>query len=275
MSDEPRDDIEQEESPAEEQELVQPSGAAPVPAEDVGPAQFPKGFWRRIDYLLHHPHHITESLKQDVGLWQLAGIFFLISLAMSLLYGGVMGATNLLQGSGMSIGDKCLMIVSSALKVPVLYLVTLAIVFPPVYVSNAFVGARLSIRQMLALVLWALAVTVTVLASMATVAAFFSLTSRSYSFIKLLHVGVFAYAGLAGLSCLIRTLQRLLPTGMKTTPRPLLALWLILYIFVGTQMAWVLRPFVGSPNMRFQVFRPRQGNFYESVLDSVADVFKD
>jgi hypothetical protein len=147
------------------------------------------------------------------------------------------------------------------------------IVLPPIYVSNAFVGARLQFRQMVAALLASLTVTVTVLASMATVALFFSLTSRSYNFLKLLHVVFYIYAGLSGLSYLRRSVGAMTPKG-KTTGG-LFVLWLVLYMFVGTQLAWVLRPFVGSPKMQFQLFRPRKGNFYECVWKSIHQTAKD
>lgn len=62
--------------------------------------------------------------------------------------------------------------------------------------------------------------------------------------------------------------------GPKKIPQRLFVLWLILYMFVGTQMAWILRPFIGSPKMTFTVFRPRSGNFHESVMYSVRDLFR-
>lgn len=247
----------------------------PAPAPAAEPASFPAGFWPRIDYLLHHPENVIASLKGDVNLWPLVTVFFIITLAMSALYGAVMGATGLLQGSTMPLAGKFMMIGATAVKVPILYLVTMIIVLPPIYVSNAFVGARLTIRQMLASILGALAVTVIVLASMATIAAFFSLTSRSYDFIKLLHVGIFAYAGVSGLWYLVKCIRSMLPGGPQKISRGLFILWLVLYMFVGTQMAWVLRPFVGSPGLEFQLFRSRAGNFYESVMDSATDLFRN
>jgi hypothetical protein len=192
---------------------------------------------------------------------------------MAVIYGAVMGATNLLQGStAMTLGQKILMILITGIKVPVLYLLTLLIVFPPVYVLNAFVGARLAFRQMVTLLLSSVAITVTVLSSMATVAFFFSLTSRSYDFIKLLHVLFFVYAGLAGLAYLTKTVKSISLINKRPTPRWLFVFWLFLYMFVGTQLAWVLRPFVGWPGQEFRVFRPRSGNFYESVIDSLRGV---
>ena len=251
---------------------VPPAESEPV---QVDPAQFPRGFWKRIDYLLHHPEEVFESLKQDRDLWQLSRIFFTISLLMAALYGAVMGATNLLQNSpDMLLEHKLLLILVVAVKTPVLFLLTLLIVIPPVYVSNAFLGTRYSFRQVLTLLLATVAITSTVLASMATVAFFFALTSQSYDFIKLLHVLFFAYAGVMGLVFLEKCLGRIASGSQHRTPRKLLVMWLLLYIFVGTQLAWVLRPFVGSPNEEFQLFRPREGNFYESVIQSIQRVHK-
>ena len=41
-----------------------------------------------------------------------------------------------------------------------------------------------------------------------------------------------------------------------------LKLWFALYAFVGTQLAWTLRPFFGAPGLRFEIFRGLGGNFY-------------
>ena len=37
-------------------------------------------------------------------------------------------------------------------------------------------------------------------------------------------------------------------------------------------MGWLLRPFVGSPDLPFQWFRPGQGNFFLAVVDSLASL---
>jgi hypothetical protein len=253
----------------------QESQAAVPPCE---PARFPEGFWKGVDYLLHHHEAVVESLRRDDNLWQLSRVLFIISVVMAAIYGAAMGATNLLQGADLALSWKMLQIVVTAVKVPVLFLLTLAIVLPPVYVSNAFVGARLPFRQMLALLLASVTITVTVLASMTTVAFFFALTSRSYHFIKLLHVLFFAYAGWVGLAYLVRSLNAIMEPIERSaanrilarrTPQWLFLGWLLLYMFVGTQLAWVLRPFVGAPTEKFQVFRPRYGNLYESVYYSL------
>jgi hypothetical protein len=77
-------------------------------------------------------------------------------------------------------------------------------------------------------------------------------------------------------------------TGPSTEPGPLDAIsgrtlgrrikvvftiWMIVFGLVGAQMSWILRPFVGSPDVPFQWFRPRGSNFFESVFNAARSVF--
>ncbi|HUV40071.1 MAG TPA: hypothetical protein VMY39_10675 [Planctomycetota bacterium] len=48
--------------------------------------------------------------------------------------------------------------------------------------------------------------------------------------------------------------------------RRLFKVWLVIYAVVGAQMSWVLRPFIGAPNLPFEWFRDRQSNFFLDVL---------
>lgn len=244
-------------------------------AVDVPPAELPKGFWRSVDYLLQNRERVVESLRRETNLSRLSGTLLLMSVVMSVIYGAVMGATNLLQGADMEMKYKCSMILLSAVKIPVLFLGTLLIVLFPVYVLNAFVGARLEFRRMVSLLLSSVAVTSIFLASMASVAFFFALTSRDYHFIKLLHVLFFIYAGIAGLAFLARTVRSISSHERRATPQWLFIVWFLLYMFVGTQLAWIMRPYVGSPTEPFQIVRERSGNFYESVYYSMTKAGTD
>jgi hypothetical protein len=51
-----------------------------------------------------------------------------------------------------------------------------------------------------------------------------------------------------------------------------LYLWIMLYAFVGSQMAWTLRPFVGYPGARFELVREIGGNFYANVFMSLGEI---
>jgi hypothetical protein len=49
--------------------------------------------------------------------------------------------------------------------------------------------------------------------------------------------------------------------------------WVVVFGVVGAQMGWVLRPFVGSPDIPFAWFRARQSNFFEAVFEIVRNLF--
>jgi hypothetical protein len=42
--------------------------------------------------------------------------------------------------------------------------------------------------------------------------------------------------------------------------------WLVIFSLVGSQMGWVLRPFIGDPKEPFTLFRERESNFFAAVL---------
>ena len=56
--------------------------------------------------------------------------------------------------------------------------------------------------------------------------------------------------------------------------RLLLRVWLVIYAFVGVQMGWLLRPFIGDPLKPVEFFRPDSwGNAYVIVARMVWDQF--
>ena len=50
-------------------------------------------------------------------------------------------------------------------------------------------------------------------------------------------------------------------------------LWVIVFALVGAQMGWVLRPFIGNPDMPFTWFRGRESNFFQAVLHTFQSLF--
>jgi len=51
------------------------------------------------------------------------------------------------------------------------------------------------------------------------------------------------------------------------------ACWVMVFGLVGAQMGWVLRPFIGSPELPFQFFRARESNFFEAVVGAFWNMF--
>jgi hypothetical protein len=183
-----------------------------------------------------------------------------ILLALCALYGAAAGAYA---GPAQAL--------SAAIKLPLLFLGTLAICFPGFFVIQVLVGSRLRLAQVLALVLGALSISAIVLAAVVPVTAFFLLTGANYYFLTLLHVVIVLGAGLVGMTVLHEGLafacekRGVYPRKAMT----IMQVWAVLFAFVGIQMAWNLQPFVGDRGQPFQLFRHNEGNFYTAIVYSL------
>ena len=95
------------------------------------------------------------------------------------------------------------------------------------------------------------------------------ISSATYSFIQLSHVALIAFAGVTANVRLFQLLQRL--SGSAHVARKILFAWLAGNLFLGSQLSWILRPFIGLPDLPVEFLRANafQGNFYETVLHAV------
>ena len=59
----------------------------------------------------------------------------------------------------------------------------------------------------------------------------------------------------------------------RPTRMALVYIWILLFGFVGTQLAWTLRPFFGDPDSQFALFREISGTFYTDILQTIGSVF--
>jgi hypothetical protein len=179
-------------------------------------------------------------------------------------------------------------LLTSMLKVPALFLLTLVVTFPSLYVFSALSGSRLQFKDTLRLLLAAIAVNLTLLASFGPVTGFFTLSTESYPFMILLNVFFFAVSGVIGLGFLRKALGTVfsspaaapstnavsaaVPAAAADPASRVFQVWTFIYAVVGAQMGWVLRPFVGAPGEPFQLFRHRQSNFFAAVLDALSSL---
>jgi hypothetical protein len=58
--------------------------------------------------------------------------------------------------------------------------------------------------------------------------------------------------------------------------RRVLFAWLAGNLFLGSQLSWILRPFIGSPTLPVEFLRDAafNGNFYETVFRSALRLLK-
>jgi len=178
-------------------------------------------------------------------------------VVLSAAYGAIMG----LYAGG-------LQILYDALKIPMLLLITLYITAPSFYVLAALIGGKRSFSQVIVLLLSGITVMSTILLALVPVNLFFLLTTgnasySTYAFIVLLNVVIFALAGIFALVYILRGFITLYPGGE----------WILsflvgsfIFIFVGTQLAWVLRPYFHY----YEGFiRPPEKNFYVALIELI------
>jgi hypothetical protein len=184
-------------------------------------------------------------------------------VVFSMAYGLVMGSFSV---DGDLRGKQMLY---SALKMPLLLLVTFAISLPSFFVLNTLLGMRDDFGQAVRSIAATQAGLTIVLASLAPITAVWYASTAKYQPAILFNAAMFTVASMAA-QVLLRRLYRPL---IEKDPRHrlLLRLWLVIYAFVGIQMGWLLRPFIGHPNQPTQFFRPESwGNAYVVVWDMIA-----
>ncbi|MCX6027827.1 MAG: actin-binding WH2 domain-containing protein [Chloroflexi bacterium] len=216
-----------------------------------------------VEAILRDRRRIFAEIRQGQGLAEKIRAMLISSIAFLALYGAVMGSTHSLWQA-----------LSSAAKLPILFLATLVVCAPTLYFFNLIYGSDQSLTQNVALILTAVTVTAVVLLSFAPIVMFFLLTSSNYQFFKLLNVATFSVAGLVGVSFLVQGM-RAVSAGAKegaAARQNVVLLWIVIYAFVGSQVAWTLRPFVGAPSMKFELFRQLGGNFYTNIFASIGEL---
>jgi hypothetical protein len=141
-----------------------------------------------VETILRDRHQFFEEIREGVGVQEKTRSMVVSTAAFLAVYGAVLGSTHSL-----------LQALSSATKLPLLFLITLAICVPALYVLSVLFGASQRLTQSIALVLSAITVTAVLLLSFAPITFFFMLTTSGYQFFKLLNVLFFLIAGSLGM----------------------------------------------------------------------------
>jgi hypothetical protein len=95
----------------------------------------------------------------------------------------------------------------------------------------------------------------------------------AHAFILLSIVLVIALGGVAANLRLFQLLKEL--GGSRRNALRVLFAWLAGNLFLGSQMSWIFRPFIGSPGLPVQFLRgdALKGSFFESVIHAVQRLY--
>jgi hypothetical protein len=211
-------------------------------------------------------------LRGWIAEWQLGRLAFCVSVIAcgAGLYGAAMGWWRApLQG------------LYVALKFPLILLLTAlgnallnAILAP-------LLGLNLGFRQSFLAILTSFTIAAAILGAFSPLIAFMlwnapplasdpGHTAGNYAVIKLTHVAAITFAGTVANVRLLQLLKGF--SANVHAARRVLVAWLAGNLFLGSQLCWILRPFIGSPDLPVEFLRRTalRGNFYEDVFRSIA-----
>jgi hypothetical protein len=143
-------------------------------------------------------------------------------------------------------------------------------------------GSGLSFRQTSLAILMSFAIASVILGGFAPITLFVWWNAPplgsdnaivGHSLMLLTHVFAIAAAGVIANRRLLDLLRRV--SSREAIARAVFFSWLAGNLFLGAQLAWVLRPFIGSPQLVVEFFRPDplRGNFYEAVWRALRHLF--
>jgi hypothetical protein len=203
---------------------------------------------------------------------------FVLNVLVIIAGGGVYGAA-------MGWWRDPVQAVYTAIKLPLILLLTT--------VCNALLNAMLApllglnipFRQSFQGILMSFTIATATLGSFAPLIAFLmwntpslasgAVTGTTYSFINLTHVVVIAFAGIVANLRLYQLLLRL--GGSHAVAKRVLFAWLAGNFLLGTQLSWILRPFIGSPGLPVEFIRydaAFKSSFFESVFTQLSNIFR-
>ncbi len=208
------------------------------------------------EILLYSRDGIFELIYQEKDIDQLIRYFLLRSVIFASIYGFSLGffALNL-------------QIIAAAAKVPILLLGTIGICLPALFTFNVLLGSKLNIKQTFSVLLVSNYLLSLVLVSLAPILLFFVISTPNKAFISLLNVGIFMLSGSFGVRLLWNGMQYLTYRSETEYNPTTIRIWSAIYMFVGTQFSWLLRPFLGNKG-EFALFRDIEGNFYIAVFEA-------
>jgi hypothetical protein len=183
-----------------------------------------------MNRLLRSPSEVAEDCREDRDLASIAASALVAIVAGALLFGAAVGSWR---------GGP--QIAFAAMKLPLVTVGTLVLCVPAFYAIAAVFGRPWSLRAAVSIMLVAGARFSLVLLAATPVVWLSVSLGASYDVVKLLAALAYALAGLAALGLILR--------GLGPGPGRLATVvtFVGVFLLVGGQSAWILRPYIGTP----------------------------
>jgi hypothetical protein len=158
---------------------------------------------------------------------------------------------------------KDIQILLNAIKIPLLFLLTLYIALPIIFIVDVLQGNKINLSQTTTLILIGFNNIAIILLAFTPLMLFFILTALDYTFIVILNIAICGFAGYFGIYSIYINYKMFY--NIDTWPHSL-SIGSFIIVFVGTQLAWTLRPFFHSYS---EFIRPVSGNFYVALASII------
>lgn len=145
-----------------------------------------KHFAVLLSLLRDRPDFIYD-IRRNVKVERKSVSLLISSCFFFAIYGAIIGSSS-----------SWMQMIASAIKLPALYLLTLAICLPTLFFFDVLFGSRLRFSQYVALLMTTMATISVLLFSFAPITLFFLISVHDYTFFQLLNVGIFGLTGLVG-----------------------------------------------------------------------------
>ncbi len=169
-----------------------------------------------------------------------------------------------------------------AIKIPVLIILT--------GIGNAMIngmlaqvfGSKMSLKESFSAVMMSFTVASIILASISPLVLFAVLNcpsvssageSLSHNALIVLNVMAIAFAGTVSNLHLYRLVLHLTKSCRQS--RQIIFSWLAVNLLLGSQLSWIMRPFIGAPTGEVEFMRENamSGSFFEAVFHSMKSLF--
>ncbi len=200
-----------------------------------------------------------KKITSDENVFRRLTNQYLLQTIFAFAYGLVMGSYHSFYQA-----------LAAGVKVAVLFNLALIICFPAFFIIQFILGSKLRVTQMISIILSGFVLTTAIMVSFAPIIIIFLLTGGNYYFLQLLHIAIFVLSGFFGMKTVVDALRYSCEEKnvYPQTGVVVFRFWVVILAFVGIQLAWNLRPFLGDRGEGFTWFRDYEGNFYTALIYS-------
>lgn len=176
-------------------------------------------------------------------------------------------AALLIFGAVMGVPGGVYYMLASAIKLPLLVAVVTLAALPLFHFLALYSGVPMSVYQTIHLLSGMLIIVSVLALAFAPALLALWISVGHYGLYKLACAAVLALCGALGVLFAKQGLDKMGKAPSRTR-ETLFWMWAAVYALMGGQLAWLARPFIGSPNAPFQFFRGAGGSLYQELARS-------